>query len=101
MATSMNSSIVHYVAKLATIPVTAEEEKKLADGFTKTLTVVDELKKVNTTNVEPTHQVSGLINVFRKDVVDMDRMFTQEQALANASQSHNGFFVVEQILDQD
>ncbi|MEK7458368.1 MAG: Asp-tRNA(Asn)/Glu-tRNA(Gln) amidotransferase subunit GatC, partial [Patescibacteria group bacterium] len=63
--------------------------------------VVDELKKVNTTNVEPTHQVSGLINVFRKDVVDMDRMFTQEQALANASQSHNGFFVVEQILDQD
>ena len=101
MAISMNSSTVHHIAQLANIPVTADEEKKLADGFATTLAVVDELKKVDTKGVEPTHQISGLTNVFRKDIVDADRMFTQEQALANAPQSHNGFFVVEQILDQE
>ena len=97
----MNPSIVHHIAQLANIPVTADEEKKLADGFSTTLAVVDELKKVNTKSVEPTHQVSDLVNVFRDDVVDVDRMFSQEQALANAPQSHNGFFVVDQILDQE
>ncbi len=101
MATSMNPSIVHHIAQLANIPVTADEEKKLADGFSTTLGVVDELKKVHTKDIEPTHQVSGLVNVFREDIVDADRMFTQEQALSNAPESHNGFFVVEQILDQE
>lgn len=101
MTTSMNSATVHHVAQLANIPVTTDEEKKLADGFSTTLGVVDELKNVNTKDVESTHQISGLVNVFRKDVVDTDRMFTQEQALANAPQIHNGFFVVDQILDQE
>lgn len=97
----MNPSIVHHIAHLANIPVTADEEKKLADGFSTTLGVIDRLKKVNIKDVEPTHQVGGLVNVFRDDVVDTDRMFTQEQALTNAPQSHNGFFVVDQILDQE
>src|SRR3989338_8888654 len=78
MASTMNPSIVHHIAQLANIPVTADEEKKLADGFTTTLAVVDELKKVNVKDVAPTHQVSGLVNVLREDTVDMDRMFTQE-----------------------
>lgn len=101
MASSMNPSIVHHIAQLASIPVTADEEKKLADGFSTTLGVIDQLKKVNIKDVEPTHQVGGLVNVFREDIVDTERMFTQEQTLANAPQSHNGFFVVDQILDQE
>ena len=101
MASTMNPSIVHHIAQLANIPVTADEEKKLADGFSTTLAVVDELKKVDTKGVEPTHQVSGLVNIFRDDVVDAERMFTQEQALANAPHTHDGFFVVDQILDQE
>ena len=101
MATTFTSQDVDKIAKLALIPVTDEEKKELAQGFTTVVRVLDVLKKVDVTNVEPTHQVTGLENVFRDDVVDEGRMFTQEQALANAPKVHDGYFMVDQVIDQD
>lgn len=98
---SMNSQIVHHIASLAHIPVSDQEEQSLADGFVKTLHVVDTLKSLDVSQVEPTHQVTGLVNIFRDDVVDKSRMFSQDQALANAPEVHDGFFVVKQILEQE
>ncbi len=96
----ITTALVRHMALLANIPISADEEKKLADGFTATMKVVNQLNELNVTGVEPTHQVTGLTNVLREDVVDEDQMFTQEQALMNAKQTHNGFIVVDQILDQ-
>jgi len=98
--TTITSKIVRHIAKLANIPVTAKEEEQLAEGFNTTLEVVNQLKTINTDNIEPTHQVTGLINVLREDTVDEQQMFTQEQALANAKNTHNGYFVVDQILEE-
>ncbi len=90
---------VKKIAKLANIPVTVSEERTLADGFNATMAVVDELVKVDVEHIPPTSQVTGLANVFREDEVDVTRMFTQDQALANAKRTHNGFFVVDLILE--
>jgi aspartyl-tRNA(Asn)/glutamyl-tRNA(Gln) amidotransferase subunit C len=92
---------VKHVAGLAHIPVTNEEAKKLASAFAETLQVIENLKSVDVSQVEPTHQVTGLENVTRPDVVDHDRMLTQDQALANASQTHQGYFVVPRVLSTD
>lgn len=92
---------VKKIAALAKIPVTSAQEKDLARGFTTTMEVVDELFKVDVAGVVPTSQVTGSTNVFREDEVDTTRMFTQEQALPNAKQTYNGFFVVEQIIEQE
>jgi len=91
---------VDKIAKLAKIPVTEEEKKTLAAGFIKVLAVLDTLKNADVKNVEPTHQVTGLENVTREDDIDATRMFTQDQALANAQRKHNGYFVVDQVLEQ-
>ncbi|MBI2405139.1 Asp-tRNA(Asn)/Glu-tRNA(Gln) amidotransferase subunit GatC [Candidatus Gottesmanbacteria bacterium] len=88
------------IAKLARIPVTLQEEKQLADGFNATMNVVDQLFKVDVGNVEPTSHVTGSMNVFREDDVDVTRTFTQEQALLNAKRTHNGFFVVDHLLEE-
>jgi len=45
-------------------------------------------------------QVTGLENATREDEVQEERMFTQEEALRNAPRTHNGYFVVDQILDK-
>ncbi len=102
MASSLliTPAIVQHIATLANIPITPAEEQKLADGFTSTLKVVDELNTIDTSKTPQTHQVTGLVNVLREDSVDEARMFTQEQALANAPHVHNGYIVVDQILDQ-
>ena len=92
---------VHKIAKLANIPVTAREEAVLSEGFNTTMKVVDTLFSVDVKGVIPTSQVTGLENVLREDEIDGQRVFTQDQALANARRKHNGFFVVDQILEDD
>ncbi|MBW7944661.1 Asp-tRNA(Asn)/Glu-tRNA(Gln) amidotransferase subunit GatC [Patescibacteria group bacterium] len=92
---------VSHIAKLANIPITSDEEQKLQAAFEETLAVVEELQAVDVTDVQPTFQVTGLENVTREDTIDETRMFTQEQALANARATADGYFVVPQIISQD
>ena len=95
------SEDVHTIAKLANIPITTCEEAALAEGFNTTMKVVDTLFSVDVTGVTPISQVTSLENVFREDEIDGTRQFTQDQALANAPRKHNGYFVVDQILEDD
>lgn len=90
-----------HVAKLANIPVSRDEAQAFAESFADTLSVIADLKKVDTSTAQPTNQVTGLENVLREDVVDETHMFTQAQALANAPISYEGFVVVPRIIDQD
>ena len=96
-----SSDDVHKIAKLANIPITTREESPLAEGFNTTMKVVDTLFSVDVKGVIPTSQVTGLENVFREDEIDGQRQLTQDQALANAPRKHNGYFVVDQILEDD
>lgn len=89
------------MSHLAKIPVTSKEEENFAEGFSKTLEVVDKLFDVNVNEVEPTHQVTGLENVLREDKVIEENMISQEDALKNAKNKHEGYFVVDQILVED
>jgi len=92
---------VEKIAGLAQIPITDQEKNDLAKGFNQVIEVVDKLFEVDTRGVEPTSQVTGLENVSREDEIDTERMFTQAQALQNAKATHNGFFMVKQVIDQE
>jgi len=96
-----SSDIVEHISKLANIPLINEESLSIAEGFNETIKVVDKILVMNLTNIEPTHHLSGSENIFREDVVDVERMFTQQQALMNAKSTYNGFFVVPLVIEQD
>lgn len=91
---------VKHVAKLANLPLTTDEEKMFQKQLVSILDLVEKLKKVDTKNVSPTSQVTGQANVFREDIIEPERVLTQKEALSNAPQSHNGYFVVPRILDE-
>jgi len=93
-------SEVKHIAKLAQIPVSDKEQYQFAKAFAETLTVVDELRELDTSKTPPTHQVTGLENVWREDTVDKEKMFSQQEALANGAKVHQGFFVVPRILEE-
>ncbi len=95
---SVNDSQVKHIASLANIPVTQEESEKIAKAFTDTLVVVDQLKKAGAADTPTTHQVTGLKNVWREDVVKEEYSFSQKEALANAKVTHQGYFVVPYVL---
>lgn len=92
---------VKHIAQLANLPVTVKEEQMLATAFDETLAVIANLSSLDTKNVEPIAQTTGLENVWRADVAPPDYSLSQEEALANASASAQGYFVVPRILHHD
>lgn len=94
----MQRTQVHHIAKLAAIPISDADADRLANEFTTTLGVIEQLSQIDTRNTSTTHQVTGFKNVLREDRVKPQLSFSQEQALANATQTHQGFFVVPYVL---
>ncbi len=88
------------IARLAHIPLSEDQAKELVGEVGVTVTYVSQLSAVSTEGVVETSQVTGLENVLREDEIDTTRMFTQEEALANAKRTYNGFFVVDAVLDE-
>jgi len=92
---------VLHIAKLANLTVSDSEAQELATGFDETLGYIKNLAEIDTSKVEPAHHVTGLENITREDEIDEARMLSQDQALANAAKTHQGYFVVPQVIDQD
>jgi aspartyl-tRNA(Asn)/glutamyl-tRNA(Gln) amidotransferase subunit C len=98
---AFSSSQVEHIAQLASIPLKESEVEPIAQAFGETLEVIANLSSVDTTDVEPTAQTTGLENVWREDEVRAETTLSQAEALANASATHDGYFVVERILHHD
>ncbi|MEK6879283.1 MAG: Asp-tRNA(Asn)/Glu-tRNA(Gln) amidotransferase subunit GatC, partial [Nanoarchaeota archaeon] len=62
-----------------------------------TLNYLNKLNEVDTKDVEPTPQVTGLENVTREDKTRPS--LTQEEALTDTKSTQNGYFKVPRILD--
>lgn len=91
---------VKYVAKLANLELTSEEEAKFADQLGEVIDYnMGLLSEVNTDNVDPLFQVNDDTNRHRDD--ETQPSLTQEQVLKNASSTHNGFFKVKAILEDN
>jgi aspartyl-tRNA(Asn)/glutamyl-tRNA(Gln) amidotransferase subunit C len=88
---------VQRVAKLANLKITPDEETKLEKQLSDALEYIAILDEVDTKDVKPTSQVTGLENVTQEDVAR--ESLSQEQALANTKNNHNGSFKVKAILE--
>lgn len=57
------------LARLARIDVSDEELAHFAEEFTEILGYIEQLQAVDVAGLEPTSQVTGLVNVTRKDEI--------------------------------
>ncbi len=60
---------VAHIAKLARLNLASGEIDKMTNELSSILTYIDMLGEVNTENVQPTAQVTGLENQLREDIV--------------------------------
>lgn len=88
-----------HIAKLASLPLKPAEIKTLESQLESTLEYIEQLNEVDTKNIEPTSQVTGLENITREDLATDS--LTQDQALSNTKEKHNALFKVKGILDND
>lgn len=75
---SLTADEVRHIAKLARLKLSDEEVKKFTKEMDAILRYIEMLNEVNTENVEPTAQVTGLTNVFREDIVKPSEATTEE-----------------------
>ncbi len=89
---------VKHVAKLANLPLTSEEEEKYSQQLSKILEYIDQLNSVDTSDVEPTFNVSEQSNVTREDATST--CLSQNEALSNVPQKRQGFFVTKGVFEE-
>ena len=94
---SIDNQTVRKVSKLAKIKINEKEETKLIEELNNILGWVDELKKVDTDQIEPMLSVFNESMVMRKDEVSSD--ISEEYVLKNAPESKSGFFVVPKVVE--
>ncbi|HUT96265.1 MAG TPA: Asp-tRNA(Asn)/Glu-tRNA(Gln) amidotransferase subunit GatC [Candidatus Paceibacterota bacterium] len=58
---------VEHIAKLARIELTEKEKGKFSNELSSILDYVDKLNKVDTKNIKPIQQITGLESIMRKD----------------------------------
>ena len=92
-----NDFDIHYVANLARIALSPEQEARLAAQLEDILGYVKKLEELDVTGVEPMAHAVPLANVLRSDEVQPS--IPQEAALANAPKQANGLFVVPKIVE--
>jgi aspartyl-tRNA(Asn)/glutamyl-tRNA(Gln) amidotransferase subunit C len=88
---------VKYVAHLARLALTPDEEKKLASQLGNILGYIEKLKELDIVNVEPTAHATPMINVMRPDEVRPS--LPHDDALRNAPAKANGLFIVPKIVE--
>ena len=92
-----NDFDIHYVANLARIALSPEQEARLAAQLEDILGYVKKLEELDVTGVEPMAHAVPLANVLRTDEVQPS--IPQEAALVNAPKQANGLFVVPKIVE--
>ena len=85
------------VAELARLEFKEEELEKFTEQLGNILRYIGKLNELDTKDVEPTSHVLDLATPLRDDAVE--QWLTAAQALANAPQEEDGFFVVPQVIE--
>jgi aspartyl-tRNA(Asn)/glutamyl-tRNA(Gln) amidotransferase subunit C len=88
---------VKYVAHLARLELTADEEKKLSTQLGGILGYIEKLRELDVTNVEPTAHAVPMVNVTRAD--EIRPSLPHDEALRNAPKQSGGLFVVPKIVE--
>jgi len=89
---------VRHVAMLARLGLEAGDVEFYADQLSGILEHIDRLQQVDTEHIAPTAQVVEIASRLRDD--EPRPSLTQEEALANASATVDGFFRVPAIQEE-
>lgn len=70
--TTISTSDIQHLASLSSLALADNEVDGLRQDLEKIITYIEKLKELDTTDVEPTYQVTGLENVWRDDEIQND-----------------------------
>src|SRR5688500_13246794 len=90
-------SDVKHIALLSNLTLTEAEIEKFTPQLEKIVDFIGQLSEVDTTDIEPTSQTTGLVNVLRDDEIRLSEI-TPDEALSGTDNVKNGYVKVPAIL---
>jgi aspartyl-tRNA(Asn)/glutamyl-tRNA(Gln) amidotransferase subunit C len=87
----------HYIAQLARLELSTEEEQRLGGQVDAILGYIEQLKRLDVSGVEPMAHAVPQINVTRPDEIRPG--LSQAEALQNAPSKADGLFIVPKIVE--
>jgi aspartyl-tRNA(Asn)/glutamyl-tRNA(Gln) amidotransferase subunit C len=90
---------IEKLSELVKLPISDEEKIKLSGMLSQTTEYMDMLNELDTSTVEPTYQVTGLVNVFQSET--LYKTLTQEEVLQNAKNPKEGMIRTSAVLERE
>ncbi|NBO17542.1 MAG: Asp-tRNA(Asn)/Glu-tRNA(Gln) amidotransferase subunit GatC [Proteobacteria bacterium] len=90
---------IEKLSELVKISVSEEEKSKLAGMLSQTAEYMDMLNELDTSQVEPTYQVTGLLNVYQTD--DLNKTLNRSDVLKNSKISKDGMIQTSAVLERE
>lgn len=87
---------VRYIAHLARMELSSEEEEKFTHQLARILSYVKKLQELDTSDVPPTSHVLPIKDVFREDETRFS--LSSQQALSNAPSRKDNLFKVPKVM---
>lgn len=94
----ISADLVKNLSKLAKINLTEEQIEKYTNDLSSVMGYMEEIKKIDVSNIQETSRVAKDENVLREDVVK--ESLTQTEALKNCKNIHNGYILVPAIFKE-
>ncbi|MFH1759380.1 MAG: Asp-tRNA(Asn)/Glu-tRNA(Gln) amidotransferase subunit GatC [Patescibacteria group bacterium] len=98
----INKTHLDHLAELVRIKLSPKESEKFLKDLKKILDYFEELKKVNTIDIELMSGGTELKNIFRQDTVDLDKKTTSVDEIGRIMESFpetdRGYLKVPKIL---
>ena len=88
----LTSKDIKHVAKLAKLSLSSKEISLYRMQLTKVIEYINELDEVDTNDIKPTSQTTGLDNVTRDDVIK--ESLSKDDALSGSDSTYKDYFKV-------
>lgn len=94
---TITGTLISRLEHLARLELSEAERESLQKDLSNILTMVEKLQELDTETVEPMVYLNEDVNVWREDVVR--NQVEREEALQNAPQQDETFFMVPKVID--
>ncbi len=104
MTYAVSDKTLELLANLSKLNLTEEEKKLFLKQLEEIVAYISKIKELDTKNTKPLYHSTELKNVFNENAgrkASSKRSLSQKEALANAKQKKDGYFVVPKILDKN
>ena len=94
----IDKKVTKKIAFLARIGLTEKEEEEFSKDLSNILKWMEDLQKVDVSNVEPLRNVNDIELLERNDS-EFSKNIEQEELLSNAPQKNGNFFTVPKVIE--